>query len=60
MAVASGAFAVRGAFPAGVDVGNVVAVKAPSCHMIIQPGSLKWPTDAAGAFSFDAIQVPTP
>lgn len=58
----TGYFEVLGAIPAAVDVGDAVAVKKPSCHMIIKPGSLQIPNDksAGGVISFDAIQVPTP
>lgn len=58
----TGTFEVRGAIPAGVANGNTVAVKKPSCHMMIVPGSIQTPKDhtARGPISFDAIQVPTP
>lgn len=54
-------FEVRGAIPLALEVGDTVAVKKPSCHMIIQPGSISFPKDgASGSFTFDAVQVPTP
>jgi len=54
-------FEVRGAIPLDLAVGDTVAVKRPACHMIIQPGSVNFPKDgAAGRFTFDAVQVPTP
>ena len=54
-------FEVRGAIPLDLAVGDVVALKRPSCHMILQPGSVKFPQEGRnGSFTFDAIQVPTP
>lgn len=57
----TGLFEVRGAIPIALAVGDTVAVKKPSCHMIVQPGSISFPKEgAAGSFTFDAVQVPTP
>ena len=57
----TGSFEVRGAIPLALAVGDTVAVKKPSCHMIIQPGSISFPKEGtAGVFTFDAVQVPTP
>ena len=55
-------FEVRGAIPAALAVGDLVTVAKPSCHMILQPGSVKFPasTQWEGSFTFDAIQEPNP
>lgn len=53
------AFEVRPPVRSGFAVNDVVAVKKPSCLMMVVPGSVAAPVDklGRGTLSFDAIQV---
>lgn len=56
----TGAFEVRPTIVTGAAINNTVSVKAPSCKMMMVPGSLSMPPASAktGAISFKGIQVP--